>query len=74
MKAITGATLIDGRGGSPVRDATVLIEGGNIVDAGASANVFVPGGAEVVQARGLTLLPGLIDCHDHLANFRLRDR
>ena len=69
MKAITGATLIDGRGGSSLPNATVLVEGGRIVAAGASAQVDVPDGAEVVQARGLTLLPGLIDCHDHLANF-----
>ena len=69
MKAITGATLIDGRGGPSLPNATVLVEGGRIVAAGASAQVDVPDGAEVVQARGLTLLPGLIDCHDHLANF-----
>ena len=69
MKAITGATLIDGIGGTPVPDATVLIEGGNIAAAGPSADVLVPDVADVVQADGLTLLPGLIDCHDHLANF-----
>ena len=36
MKAITGATLIDGRGGPPVPDATVLVDGGSIAAAGPS--------------------------------------
>ena len=69
MKAITGATLIDGRGGPPLSNATALLDEGRIVAVGASGDVAVPEGADVVQAGGLTLLPGLIDCHDHLANF-----
>ena len=70
MKAITGATLIDGRGGPSLPDATVLVEGGrHRRRRRVGIRWIVPDGAEVVQARGLTLLPGLIDCHDHLANF-----
>ena len=34
MKAITGATLIDGTGSAPVSDAVVLIEGSDIVGVG----------------------------------------
>ena len=67
MKAITGATLIDGTGGAPVHDATVLVDGDRITAAG--SRVGVPDGADVVEASGMHLLPGLIDCHDHLANF-----
>ena len=69
MRAITGVTLIDGAGVSPVPNATVVVDGSRIASAGASAGVEVPPGAEVIDASGLTLLPGLIDCHDHLANF-----
>ena len=69
MKAITGATLIDGRGGPPLSNATALLDEGRIAAVGASGDVAVPEGADLVRADGLTLLPGLIDCHDHLANF-----
>jgi imidazolonepropionase-like amidohydrolase len=64
--AIVGATLIDGRGGEPVRDAVVVVRGEKIVAAGPRAAVKVPASAEVFDAKGLTLLPGLIDAHFHL--------
>ena len=64
--AVVGATLIDGRGGAPIRDSVVVVRGDRIVAAGARAAVRVPAGAEVFEARGLTLLPGLIDAHFHI--------
>lgn len=63
---ITGATLIDGRGGAPVPDAVVVIRGDKIAVAGTRKSVVIPKGAEVIEARGLTLLPGLIDSHFHI--------
>jgi imidazolonepropionase-like amidohydrolase len=64
--AITGATLIDGRGGHPVPDSVVLIRGERIVAAGRRASVPIPAGAETIEANGLMLLPGLIDAHFHI--------
>lgn len=64
--AIVGATLIDGRGGPAVADSVVIVRGDRIVAAGTRASVRVPAGAEVFEARGLTLLPGLIDAHFHI--------
>ena len=64
--AILGATLIDGRGGAAVPDAAVVVRGERIVAAGPRAKVRVPDGAETIDARGLALLPGLIDAHFHL--------
>jgi len=64
--AIVGATLIDGRGGPPVPDAAVVVRGERIVAVGKRAAVNIPSGAEVVEARGLTLVPGLIDAHFHI--------
>ncbi len=64
--AIVGATLIDGRGGPPVPDAAVVMRGERIVAVGKRAAVNIPSGAEVVEARGLTLVPGLIDAHFHI--------
>ncbi len=64
--AITGATLIDGRGGAPVPDAVVVLRGDKIAAVGTRKTIAVPPGAEVVEARGLTLMPGLIDSHFHI--------
>ena len=68
MKALVGATLIDGTGGPVLQDATVLIDGERIEAVGPRAAVTVPFDAEVIDVSGLTVLPGLIDCHDHLAS------
>ena len=64
--AILGATLIDGRGGAAVPDAAVVVTGERITAAGKRTTVNVPSGAEVVDATGLTLVPGLIDAHFHI--------
>ncbi len=65
--AILGARLIDGTGRDPIEDAALVIENGRIRAAGPRAQVQVPQGAQVIEAPGMTLLPGLIDCHVHLA-------
>jgi imidazolonepropionase-like amidohydrolase len=64
--AITGATLIDGRGGPPIVDAVVVVSGEKIIAAGPRASTPVPKSAEVIDAKGLSLLPGMIDSHFHL--------
>ncbi|KON30097.1 hypothetical protein AC482_04820, partial [miscellaneous Crenarchaeota group-15 archaeon DG-45] len=61
---MTGAYLIDGTGADPVRDAAVLIEGDVIRDAG--RGIDVPDGAEILDASGMTVMPGLVDAHVHL--------
>ena len=68
MKAITGATLIDGTGGPAMGNAIVLIDEDRIEAVGPAGSIQVPADAEVVDGSGMTLLPGLIDCHDHLAS------
>ncbi|MCU1263807.1 MAG: amidohydrolase [Acidobacteria bacterium] len=62
---ISGATLIDGRGGAPVPDSVVLIEGDRIMAVGPRDSFAIPRGATVVDARGKYLLPGLWDMHSH---------
>lgn len=66
MIAITHATLIDGRGGPPIPDAVVVVRGGHILAAGARESVDIPASAEIVDAAGQSVLPGLIDVHFHL--------
>ncbi len=64
---ILGATLIDGTGHDPLSNAAILIEGERIRAVGTRAAMTIPQGARVIEAEGMTLLPGLIDCHVHLA-------
>ncbi len=64
--ALTGATLIDGNGGPPVRDAVVLVEGTKIRAVGPRARVVIPADAERVDLGGKFLLPGLMDANVHL--------
>lgn len=63
-------TIIDGLGGAPIQNGAVLIRNGRIEAVGAAADVRVPDGETVgrVDARGGTILPGLIDCHVHLTS------
>lgn len=65
--AITGATLIDGTGASPLEDAVVIIEDRRIVSVTAGKDATIPEGAEQLDASGQWLLPGLIDTHVHLS-------
>ena len=76
MKALVGATLIDGTGGPVLEDSVVLVDAGRIAAAGARGAVAIPPEAETVDLSGMTLLPGLIDTHDHLAdkNYSLLSR
>jgi len=62
--AIVGATLIDGTGADPVAKSTIIIEDGRIVRAG--AGIEPPLDAEVLDAAGRTVMPGMIDCHVHM--------
>ncbi len=64
--AIINVNLIDGNGGNPVSDAGVLIKAGRIEAAGPMGSFKIPEGAELIQGKGLSLLPGLIDSHFHL--------
>jgi len=62
-----GAQLIDGNGGNPIADGVVVVEGDRITAAGTASEVAVPAGAEIVDVSGKTVMPGLFDCHAHLA-------
>jgi imidazolonepropionase-like amidohydrolase len=63
--AIVGATLIDGTGAAPVADSAVVIQNGRIKAVGPRSKVKIPNDANVVDAKGKFLLPGLWDMHAH---------
>ncbi len=63
-KAIRFGTLVNGAGGT-LSDAVVVVEGDRIMSVG-SGNRAVPNGANVIDLRPLTAIPGLIDAaHAH---------
>lgn len=62
--AIKAGRVLDVRTGQIVNNAFILVEGERITAVG--ANVTVPAGAEVIDLKNMTVLPGLIDCHTHL--------
>jgi imidazolonepropionase-like amidohydrolase len=62
---VDGATVWDGAG-QTIRDAVVVVSNGRIEAVGARGSVQVPAGATVVDAKGKTLIPGLINTHGHI--------
>lgn len=66
-RAIVGATLVDGTGRAPVRDAVVVIRGGRIAAAGPRSKVAIPADADTLDARGCWITPGLVDAHVHFS-------
>ncbi len=65
LVAVEGGTLIDGTGRPPVLNTTLLIEDGRIRQIGRRGEVPIPADAQVIQADGKYLIPGLIDAHVH---------
>lgn len=61
--AIVGGRIIDGTGTAPIIDGIVLVEDDTIIAVG--PDVEVPTGATIIDADGMTVMPGLIDVHVH---------
>jgi imidazolonepropionase-like amidohydrolase len=66
--AFTGVRLFDADATRFVTDQTVVVEKGAITAVGAREAVAVPAGAQVIDGRGKTLIPGLWDCHMHIGD------
>ncbi|MBC7788799.1 MAG: amidohydrolase family protein [Anaerolineae bacterium] len=66
VKALVGGTLIDGYGGTPLRNSVIIIEGERIKTVGQVGTVKIPDGADVISTEGMSVLPGLWDMHVHL--------
>jgi imidazolonepropionase-like amidohydrolase len=64
---IRNGTLIDGTGAEPKANAAVIVQGERILAVGREADLEMPAGAQIVDAGGGTILPGLIDSHVHSA-------
>jgi imidazolonepropionase-like amidohydrolase len=66
--AFTNVQLYDSDARQFVAGQTVVVDKGMIAAVGPARAVKVPAGAKVFDGRGKTLIPGLWDCHMHVAN------
>jgi imidazolonepropionase-like amidohydrolase len=66
---IRGGTVIDGTGRAPLPEATVRVAGGRVeaIWQGAARPTALTPPATIIDARGKSILPGLIDAHCHLS-------
>jgi imidazolonepropionase-like amidohydrolase len=68
ITAVVADALLDPGTGETTSEAFVLIENERVTKAGKRNGQAIPRDAQTIDASGLTLLPGLIDCHVHLTN------
>jgi imidazolonepropionase-like amidohydrolase len=68
VRAFTGARVFTATDGPPIDNATILVDGGRIVDVGPAARMTVPAGAVRVSLSGKTVIPGLVNAHGHVGN------
>ena len=64
--AIVHARIIDGVGGPPTEDGAVILRGSKIEYAGPSGVAAIPRDAQIIDAKGKSVMPGLADMHVHL--------
>jgi imidazolonepropionase-like amidohydrolase len=63
--ALVGGRLIDGFGGPPLANSVVIIDGERISAVGTVETLQPPPDAEIISTEGMSILPGLWDCHVH---------
>jgi imidazolonepropionase-like amidohydrolase len=69
---VTNGTLVDGNGGAPIPNAVVIVREGKIDFAGPAVRVPVPPpGARLIDAKGGTIMPGLVEAHFHPTYFNV---
>jgi len=64
---VRGGLVIDGTGGPPIDKGAILIEGQRIIAVGKEGAFREKADVHVLDCSDQTLLPGLIDCHNHLS-------
>ena len=69
--ALVGATLLDGSGGPPLPDATVVVRRGRIESVGTRGGFTLPPRTTQVDVSGRWIMPGLIDAHGHVERWAL---
>ncbi len=67
VTAIRAGRLLDPERGVVTPNQIILVESGRFTQIGAAGSVAIPAGAEVIDLSSLTVMPGLVDAHNHLA-------
>jgi imidazolonepropionase-like amidohydrolase len=70
---IKAAQIIDGRGGSPIRNGAIVVTDDKITAVGPLAAISVPAGSRTIDLGDATLMPGFIDSHTHIIGRTLGD-
>lgn len=65
-EVFTGATIIDGEGGDPIRNGIIVVRNGRFEFVGAMAATAVPAGAVMHDLQGKYIVPGIINGHGHV--------
>ena len=65
-QAIVGSTIIDGTGSAPLKNGTVVIDDGKIVEVGPSDQVTLTPDVAQIDATGKFTMPGIMDAHLHV--------
>lgn len=66
VTVFTHATLIDGSGNPPLRDSTLVVDSGRIINIGRASKIKAPKNARIVDLSGNTIIPGIINLHSHI--------
>lgn len=66
ITVLKNVRIIDGTGADPAEDQTIILIGDKIGSVGPAASAPNPAGAEVLDLKGYTVMPGLVGMHDHL--------
>jgi Tol biopolymer transport system component/imidazolonepropionase-like amidohydrolase len=62
---LRGARVISMRGNEVLQDADIVVKGDRIASVGARGSVAVPSEARVIDVKGSTIIPGMVDTHAH---------
>ena len=65
-QAIIGSTIINGTGSEPLRNGTILIQDGKILEVGKADQIKLGPDVERIDATGKFTMPGIIDSHVHV--------
>ncbi|HEY7096456.1 MAG TPA: amidohydrolase family protein [Terriglobales bacterium] len=65
--AIVGGTLIDVHTGEEIQNSVILVRGQRVLQVGVAGKQEIPRDAEIVDAHGKWIIPGLIDMHAHVS-------
>ncbi len=68
-----GGKIVNPADEKVISKGVVVVEGNKIADVGSEGEVDVPKNSKIIDVKGCTIMPGLIDAHAHFTGFRSGD-